>query len=151
MKTRILMVCLGNICRSPLAEGLLKSKLDPNKFEVDSAGTGSWHIGSLPDSRSISVAQKNGIDITDQRGMQFKPAFFDVYDHIFVMDTYNYEDVIDQARTEEDKAKVSLILDELFPGEKVDVPDPYNDSLRGFDNVYEMLDEAITKLAERLK
>ncbi|MGO4910956.1 low molecular weight protein-tyrosine-phosphatase [Leeuwenhoekiella sp. W20_SRS_FM14] len=151
MKTRILMVCLGNICRSPLAEGLLKSKLDPNKFEVDSAGTGSWHIGSLPDSRSISVAQKNGIDITDQRGMQFKPAFFDVYDHIFVMDTYNYEDVINLARTEADKEKVSLILDELFPGEKVDVPDPYNDSLRGFDNVFEMLDEAITKLAERLK
>ncbi|WP_028375708.1 low molecular weight protein-tyrosine-phosphatase [Leeuwenhoekiella sp. MAR_2009_132] len=151
MKTRILMVCLGNICRSPLAEGLLKSKLDPNKFEVDSAGTGSWHIGSLPDSRSISVAQKNGIDITDQRGMQFKPAFFDVYDHIFVMDTYNYEDVINLARTEADKEKVSLILDELFPGEKVDVPDPYNDSLRGFDNVFEMLNEAITKLAERLK
>ena len=72
MKTHILMVCLGNICRSPLAEGLLKSKLDPTKFQVDSAGTGSWHIGSLPDSRSIAVAQKNGIDITDQRGMQVK-------------------------------------------------------------------------------
>ena len=150
MKTRILMVCLGNICRSPLAEGLLKSKLDPNKFEIDSAGTGSWHIGSLPDSRSISVAQKNGLDITNQRGMQFKPAYFDVYDHIFVMDTYNYEDVIAQARNQKDKAKVSLILDELFPGEKVDVPDPYNDSVNGFDRVYEMLDEATTKLAERL-
>ena len=150
MKTRILMVCLGNICRSPLAEGLLKSKLDPKKFEVDSAGTGSWHVGSLPDSRSISVAQKNGIDITNQRGMQFKPAFFDQYDHIFVMDIYNYQDVIDQDRTEEDKRKVSLILDEIFPGEKVDVPDPYNDSLRGFDKVFEMLDEATTNLANRL-
>ena len=144
------MVCLGNICRSPLAEGLLKSKLDPENFEVDSAGTGHWHVGSAPDSRSIAVAQKNGLDISSQRGMQFKPAFFDRYAYIFVMDTYNYEDVIAQAPTEKDKAKVQLILDELFPGERVDVPDPYNDSLRGFDKVYEMLDEATTKIAERL-
>lgn len=144
------MVCLGNICRSPLAEGLLKSKLDAERFQVDSAGTGHWHVGSMPDSRSIAVAQKNGLDITDQRGMQFKPAFFDRYDHIFVMDNYNYEDVVAQATKDEDKAKVQLILDEIFPGERVDVPDPYNDSLRGFDRVYEMLDEATTKIAERL-
>ncbi|MEO2080540.1 MAG: low molecular weight protein-tyrosine-phosphatase [Leeuwenhoekiella sp.] len=150
MKTHILMVCLGNICRSPLAEGLLKSKLDSERFQVDSAGTGHWHVGSMPDSRSIAVAQKNGLDITDQRGMQFKPAFFDRYDHIFVMDNYNYEDVVAQATKDEDKAKVQLILDEIFPGERVDVPDPYNDSLRGFDRVYEMLDEATTKIAERL-
>lgn len=150
MKTHILMVCLGNICRSPLAEGLLKSKLDSERFQVDSAGTGHWHVGSMPDSRSIAVAQKNGLDITDQRGMQFKPAFFDRYDHIFVMDNYNYEDVVAQATQDEDKAKVQLILDEIFPGERVDVPDPYNDSLRGFDRVYEMLDEATTKIAERL-
>ena len=150
MKTHILMVCLGNICRSPLAEGLLKSKLDAERFQVDSAGTGHWHVGSMPDSRSIAVAQKNGLDITDQRDMQFKPAFFDRYDHIFVMDNYNYEDVVAQATKDEDKAKVQLILDEIFPGERVDVPDPYNDSLRGFDRVYEMLDEATTKIAERL-
>ena len=150
MKTHILMVCLGNICRSPLAEGLLKSKLDAERFQVDSAGTGHWHVGSMPDSRSIAVAQKNGLDITDQRGMQFKPAFFDRYDHIFVMDNSNYEDVVAQATKDEDKAKVQLILDEIFPGERVDVPDPYNDSLRGFDRVYEMLDEATTKIAERL-
>lgn len=150
MKTHILMVCLGNICRSPLAEGLLKSKLDAERFQVDSAGTGHWHVGSMPDSRSIAVAQKNGLDITDQRGMQFKPVFFDRYDHIFVMDNYNYEDVVAQATKDEDKAKVQLILDEIFPGERVDVPDPYNDSLRGFDRVYEMLDEATTKIAERL-
>ena len=150
METHILMVCLGNICRSPLAEGLLKSKLDAERFQVDSAGTGHWHVGSMPDSRSIAVAQKNGLDITDQRGMQFKPAFFDRYDHIFVMDNYNYEDVVAQATKDEDKAKVQLILDEIFPGERVDVPDPYNDSLRGFDRVYEMLDEATTKIAERL-
>ncbi len=150
MKTHILMVCLGNICRSPLAEGLLKSKLDTEKFQVDSAGTGHWHVGNLPDSRSIAVAQKNGLDITDQRGMQFKPAFFERYDYIFVMDNYNYEDVVAQAPKEEDKAKVQLILDEIFPGESVDVPDPYNDSQRGFDRVYEMLDEATTKIAERL-
>ncbi|PHR94557.1 MAG: protein-tyrosine-phosphatase [Leeuwenhoekiella sp.] len=150
MKTRILMVCLGNICRSPLAEGLLQAKLDPEKFEVDSAGTGHWHVGSAPDSRSIAVAQKNGLDISHQRGMQFKPAFFERYDYIFVMDQYNYEDVLAMASTDAEKAKVQMILDELFPGERVDVPDPYNDSLRGFDRVYEMLDEATTKIAERL-
>ena len=150
MKTHILMVCLGNICRSPLAEGLLKSKLDAEKFQVDSAGTGHWHVGNLPDSRSIAVAQKNGLDITDQRGMQFKPAFFERYDYIFVMDQYNYEDVLAMASTDAEKAKVQMILDELFPGERVDVPDPYNDSLRGFDRVYEMLDEATSKIAERL-
>ncbi len=150
MKTRILMVCLGNICRSPLAEGLLQSKLDPAKFEIESAGTGHWHVDSTPDSRSIAVAQKNGLDISNQRGMQFKPAFFDRYDHIFVMDQYNYEDVIAQADTDSQKAKVQMILDELFPGERVDVPDPYNDSISGFDKVYEMLDEATTKIAERL-
>lgn len=150
MKTRILMVCLGNICRSPLAEGLLSSKLDSSKFDVESAGTGHWHVGSAPDSRSIAVAQKNGLDISHQRGMQFKPAFFDRYDYIFVMDQNNYEDVITQATTDEERSKVQMILDELFPGERVDVPDPYNDSLRGFDRVYEMLDEATTKIAERL-
>ena len=71
MKTRILMVCLGNICRSPLAEGILKSKLDPNHFNVDSAGTGHWHVGNSPDPRSIKVAKKYGIDIYNQRGRQF--------------------------------------------------------------------------------
>ncbi|MAZ29599.1 MAG: protein-tyrosine-phosphatase [Cytophagaceae bacterium] len=150
MKTKILMVCLGNICRSPLAEGLLKSKLDPRKFTVDSAGTGHWHVGNSPDPRSVEVAKKNGIDISAQRGMQFKPTFFEAYDHIFVMDNSNYRDVMQLAKSQADKDKVSLILDEVFPMENVDVPDPYHGGVDGFDNVFAMLDEATTIIADRI-
>tara|TARA_R110000765_G_scaffold185803_2_gene291400 strand:- start:925 stop:1383 length:459 start_codon:yes stop_codon:yes gene_type:complete len=151
MKVQILMVCLGNICRSPLAEGLLKSKLDPEKFTVESSGTGHWHIGSPPDVRSIAIAQQNGLDIASQRGMQFKPRFFDIYDHIYVMDKYNYRDVIGFARNEADKQKVHLILDEIFPGEGVDVPDPYTGGEQGFADVYKMLDEATSNIASKLQ
>ncbi len=144
------MVCLGNICRSPLAEGILASKLPKDKFKIDSAGTGSWHIGKQPDQRSIATAKKNGLDISDQRARQFKTSDFDKFDHIFVMDNSNYNDVIALARTEEQKAKVDLILNALFPGENVDVPDPYYGSQFGFDSVYQMLDEACDNLAQKL-
>ncbi|MGB5942590.1 MAG: low molecular weight protein-tyrosine-phosphatase [Leeuwenhoekiella sp.] len=150
MKTKILMVCLGNICRSPLAEGLLKSKLDPQKFTVDSAGTGSWHIGNSPDSRSVDVAAKNGLDISDQRGMLFKSEFFQEYDHIFVMDSSNLSDVRRLARTEAEKQKVSLILDEAPELHQKHVPDPYSGGLKGFDKVYALLDTATDRLAARL-
>lgn len=144
------MVCLGNICRSPLAEGILASKLPKNDFLVDSAGTGHWHVGNPPDKRSILTAQKNGIDITNQRGKLFKPSFFQEYDYIYVMDTNNYADVIKMAKNEEEKKKVQLILDELFPGENVDVPDPYNGIQSNFDQVFEMLDEACESIANKL-
>jgi protein-tyrosine phosphatase len=149
MPTRVLMVCLGNICRSPLAEGILTSKLPKNKFNVDSAGTGHWHVGEQPDKRSIEIAKRHGIDITNQRAMLFKPSFFDLYDYIYVMDNSNYTDVIRQAPNEEAKQKVSLLLDIIFPNENVDVPDPYYNST-GFDQVYEMLDDACTLIAEKL-
>ena len=144
------MVCLGNICRSPLAEGILKSKLDLSKFEVQSAGTGGWHVGDLPDPRSIEIAKKNGLDITDQRGKQFSTYDFEIYDHIFVMDNSNYKDVLKLANTEAEKQKVHRILDELFPGENVDVPDPYYGGDTGFANVYTMLDQACESIAHRL-
>lgn len=150
MPVKILMVCLGNICRSPLAEGILASKLPTNEFLVDSAGTGHWHIGSPPDKRSILTAQKNGLDISHQRGKQFVPSLFDEFDFIYVMDTNNYEEVIKMARNDEDKNKVQLILDELFPGENVDVPDPYHGFQSNFDQVYEMLDEACESIAKKL-
>jgi len=150
MKTKVLMVCLGNICRSPLAEGLLKSKLDAKKYLVESAGTGDWHIGQQPDPRSIAVAKKNSLDITQQRGRQFKASDFKEFDHIFVMDISNKNDVLDMASSEEEKKKVHLILDELFPNENVDVPDPYQGSERGFDNVYEMLDKATDVISRRI-
>ena len=150
MKTKILMVCLGNICRSPLAEGILKSKLDIALFQVDSAGTGGWHVGSPPDPRSVAVARQHGLDITDQRGKKFSVYDFEIYDHIFVMGNSNYRDVVNQAQSDSEKQKVQLILDEIFPGENVDVPDPYYGGDQGFENVYQMLDEACENIVRRL-
>lgn len=150
MKTKILMVCLGNICRSPLAEGILTSMLNSTTFEVQSAGTGSWHVGSSPDPRSIAVAAKNNIDISHQRGKHFSTYDFEIYDHIFVMDNTNYRDVIKLAKSETEKQKVSRILDELFPGENVDVPDPYYGGNNGFDDVYTMIYQACEKIMSRL-
>lgn len=145
------MVCLGNICRSPLAEGILRSKLPSAGFTVDSAGTGNWHIGKKPDDRSIAVAKKNGLEISNQRGQQFTTAFFDAFDYIFVMDQSNFDDVIKMAQTPEHKQKVQLLLNEIFPGENVDVPDPFYGLANGFDLVYQMLDQACEALAIRLQ
>ncbi|MBF4508104.1 low molecular weight phosphotyrosine protein phosphatase [Flavobacterium sp. JLP] len=150
MPVKILMVCLGNICRSPLAEGILASKLPKDKFIVDSAGTGSWHVGHSPDKRSIAVAQKNGLCIDNQKGRQFKTSDFDEFDYIYVMDNSNYRDVIHLAKTPEHESKVHLILNELFPDENVDVPDPYFGAVNGFDNVYQMLDEVAEIIASKL-
>jgi protein-tyrosine phosphatase len=150
MPVKILMVCLGNICRSPLAEGILASKLPKGKFLVDSAGTGSWHIGRAPDNRSIATAKKNGLNIANQKGRQFATSDFDTFDYIFVMDNNNYSDVIDLATNELQKRKVQLILNEIFPNENVDVPDPYYGLENGFDMVYQMLDEACEIIAQKL-
>ena len=149
--TRILMVCLGNICRSPLAEGILKSKVDPSKVFVDSAGTSDYHINHSPDERSISVANKNQLDITSQKGRQFEVKDFDAFDHIYVMDMSNYNDVISLARNEEDKKKVKLILNEVFPGENVEVPDPYYGGHNGFQKVFQMLDQACEIIAKKVE
>lgn len=147
---RVLMVCLGNICRSPLAEGILKSKVDSTKVKIDSAGTGGWHVGELPDIRSIEVARKNLIDITDQRCRKFSYLDFEEYDLIYVMDSSNFSDVMDLAVNEKDREKVRLILDEIHPGDNRDVPDPYYGGPQGFDNVYAMLNEACDRIANRL-
>lgn len=150
MQVKVLMVCLGNICRSPLAEAILKSKVDAAKVQVDSAGTGGWHVGELPDPRSIEIAKKHGLDITDQRGKQFSTYDFEIYDHIFVMDNSNYRDVIKLAKSDAERKKVKRILDEIFPGENVDVPDPYYGGDMGFENVFKMLDEACDLIAVKL-
>ncbi|MBG6111184.1 protein-tyrosine phosphatase [Flavobacterium sp. CG_9.10] len=144
------MVCLGNICRSPLAEGILASKLPKNKFTVDSAGTGSWHIGHAPDERSIAVAKKNRVSISHQKGRQFSKSDFDSFDYIYVMDHTNYQDVLELAENKEQKDKVKLILNELFPNENVDVPDPYFGLPNGFQIIYNMLDEACDVIAKKL-
>ena len=150
MPIKILMVCLGNICRSPLAEGILASKLPANKFTVDSAGTGSWHIGHKPDERSIAIAKKNKLDISKQKGRQFTTSDFDDFDYIYVMDNSNYWDVVQLVDNKSQTEKVQLILNELFPNENVDVPDPYFGIPNGFDSVYKMLDEACDIIAKKL-
>lgn len=144
------MVCLGNICRSPLAQGLLASKLPKNDFFVDSAGTGNWHVGKQPDERSIAVAERNNLDISLQKGRLFLPSDLETFDYIYVMDNSNYNDVIAMTTNEDQKSKVQLILNELFPGENVDVPDPYYGLQNGFDTVYKMLDETCEVIAKKL-
>ncbi|MCF6280545.1 MAG: low molecular weight phosphotyrosine protein phosphatase [Flavobacteriaceae bacterium] len=146
---RILMVCLGNICRSPLAEGILKSKTFLKKVEVDSAGTGDYHIGGLPDKRSISIAKEYNIDITDQRARQFSVVDFDNFDIIYAMDTSNYKNILRIARNTDDKKKVRLILNEVFPDENLDVPDPYAGGKHGFATVYIMLEQACEIIANK--
>lgn len=150
MKTKVLMVCLGNICRSPLAEGILKSKVDFDNVFVDSAGTGHWHVGNKPDPRSIEIAKNHGIDISNQRGRQFTQKDFQEFDYVFVMDTSNRDDVLSLAQTQEERKKVHLILDEIFPNENMDVPDPYYGGNQGFENVYQMLNQACDKIVMRL-
>ena len=147
--TKILMVCLGNICRSPLAEGLLRSKL-PARFGVDSAGTGNWHVGHAPDKRSIEIAKLNQLDISAQRGRQFSISDFDDYDYIYAMDTSNYRDLIALAPNETAKSKIRLILNELFPNENMDVPDPYFGMHNGFEQVYAMLNKCCDIIARNL-
>ena len=148
--TKILMVCLGNICRSPLAEGILKSKLASDGFFVDSAGTSNYHIGDLPDKRSIDIARSNQIDISNQRGRQFSTNDFGTFNFIYVMDSSNYENVIRLARNQEDIDKVKLILNELYPNENMAVPDPYYGGSDGFKNVFNLLDDACNTIANKL-
>jgi len=149
-KTKILMVCLGNICRSPLAEGILASKLDPNRFEVDSAGTGNWHVGNPPDKRSIAVGKTHDVHIDHLKGRQFTAHDFNVFDRIYVMDSSNLSNVLALRENDTHTTKASMILEVLFPGENVDVPDPYYGETRDFERVYDMLDQACTLIAEEL-
>lgn len=147
---KILMVCLGNICRSPLAEGILqqKAKLAKLDWQVDSAGTYGGHTGEYPDKRSQYVALKNDIDISQQKARQFSTYDFEIYDHIFVMDAMNYKDVVRLAQNDDERNKVKFILNEVFPMENRPVPDPYYGEF-GFENVYQLLDKACTKIIEK--
>ena len=144
------MVCLGNICRSPLAEGILKNKTQNLDVFVDSAGTASYHVGNLPDSRSIEIANKNGIDLTDQRARQFSEKDFDDFDKIYAMDTNNYSNIISLARNQSDRDKVDVILNELTPKSYDSVPDPYYGAGDGFQIVYDMLDNACDAIVAKL-
>ncbi len=149
MKTKVLMVCLGNICRSPLAEGILKSKVDPDKVFVDSAGTAGYHVGNPPDHRSVAVARQNGLDISNQRCRKFSSIDFLEFDHIYVMDKSNFSNVMQLANTEDDRAKVKLLLEEI-DFDISEVPDPYYGGADGFEKVYQMIDRACEAIAKKL-
>lgn len=142
---KILMVCLGNICRSPLAEGILQSKL-PEGFVVDSAGTIDMHEGNSPDQRSIQTAKNYNVDISQQKSRHFSASDFQEYDRIYVMDQNNLKDVLKLATSEEERQKVSLILEN-----NKEVPDPYWSEMKEFDEVYQLLDRACDIIAKELK
>ena len=154
---KILMVCLGNICRSPLAEGILQKKLLESKKNsmysiiVDSAGTSDYHEGSSPDRRSIQIANMHGVNIEGQQSATFKVDFFNKYDLIYVMDKSNYSDLLVVASNSEDKNKVKLILNELTPCKDNDVPDPYYGGEKGFDKVFALLDKTCDKIVLKLE
>ncbi len=147
---KILMVCLGNICRSPLAEGIMQRKISEHglDWQVDSAGTGAWHVGELPDRRSIATARQYGIDITHQRARQLKPHDLDRFDLVLAMDSQNYRDILRLATKKEQEEKVQLIMNFASPGRNQAVPDPYWDD-NGFEQVFRMLEEACGKVVER--
>ena len=146
---RILMVCLGNICRSPLAQGILERKVAAQglDWEIDSAGTGSWHIGEQPDPRSVYTAGQHGLDISAQRARQFDRQDLKDFDLILAMDQSNYRDILRLAQSPAEAKKVKKILDYTSDENGGDVPDPYWDD-DGFEKVYQMLDQACDALIE---
>lgn len=150
---KVLMVCLGNICRSPIAEGILRAKAAEKGVDVetDSAGTAAYHVGESPDARMTLTAKKNGIDISDLRARQFVKQDYADFDLIYAMDRSNYENMLRLAQTEEDKVKVRLILNESHPGSDEEVPDPYYGGDQGFQLVIDLLDEAVDKVIERIE
>lgn len=148
------MVCLGNICRSPLAEGILQHKINKLGLNwiIDSAGTGGWHIGDAPHKGSQKIAKKYGVDISGQKGRKFNKEDFDYYDKIYVMDSENYNDVKRIAADLFDENKIDLIMNEVYPGKNMRVPDPwYENTDAAFENVYHLLDKATDAIIEKYK
>lgn len=145
---KILMVCLGNICRSPLADGLLRKKVEELNLpiEVDSAGTSGHHKGEKPDARMMEVAQRFGTDLSFLRSRPITQEDLDEFDVIYTMDRDNYWDVVNMCVTNEQEAKVIPILDLVYPEENLSVPDPYYGGEQGFIDVYKMLDEATDRI-----
>ena len=147
------MVCLGNICRSPLADGLMRLKSEENNLslQIDSAGTSAFHVGDRPDRRMTQTAKKHDLDISYLRARQFVVSDFDEFDLIFAMDLSNKENILKLARTKDDSKKVKLMLNETFPGENMEVPDPYYGGDAGFENVYQLLNNACEIVITKIK
>ena len=150
---KILMVCLGNICRSPLAQGILekKSKESNLNIYVDSAGTGGWHVGSSPDLRSINIAKKYNIDISDQKARKFSTYDFQEFDKIFVMDNNNYRDLIRLCSNKKEWNKIQLILKNIDPEKNTSVPDPYYGEEDGFEKIYRLLEKACSEIISKIE
>lgn len=150
--TSILFVCLGNICRSPLAEGVFRAVAEErglsHLFRLDSAGTGGWHAGSSPDPRSVAIAAKHGIDITGQSARKVVPEDFDTFDLLLGMDRSNVDELRRLAPAGA-KSRIHLFLD--YAGEGLrDVPDPYFGGPDGFADIYHMIREASESLLDRV-
>lgn len=150
--TKVLFVCLGNICRSAMAEGILthKSATQKLEFEVDSAGTSDYHIGEAPDKRMQKKALQHGINIANQKGRQFTVKDFDAFDYIFAMDESNRDNILKLARNEQDKNKVELFLNLSYPNQDLSVPDPYYGGEQGFEDVYQMLNTTCDNFINQL-
>ncbi|MDC1221814.1 low molecular weight phosphotyrosine protein phosphatase [Salibacteraceae bacterium] len=149
---KILFVCLGNICRSPMAEGIFrdKAKLLGLDIDFDSCGTGDWHVGDEPDERAQACIKKNGSDISDLRGRQFRQSDFNDFDRIYTMDESNHGNILKLTDSQSSKDKVKMILNETHPGSNMSVPDPYFGGDSGFDGVYQMLSEAADKVLSEI-
>ena len=150
---KILMVCLGNICRSPLAEGILRKKIEEHNINAEVASTGfvSFHEGQSADKRAQKTALQFGVDIGHHKASVFKTSDFDIYDHIYVMDNENMKHVLRLSRNKDDYKKTGLILNELFPGENKIVPDPYYGGPEGFTHVFQLLDKACDAIIQKIK
>jgi protein-tyrosine phosphatase len=146
---KLLFVCLGNICRSPLAKIIMDEKITKYKLdaETDSAGFERFHRGDPADARSVNVARAHNLDLTSHRARMFIPRDFDEFDRIFVMDRTNYNDVMGVARDSNDESKVDYILNAIYPGEDRHVPDPWYGGKEGFEKVFQLLDLACESLA----
>ncbi|WP_370899715.1 low molecular weight protein-tyrosine-phosphatase [Chryseobacterium gossypii] len=147
---KILMVCLGNICRSPMAEGIMRTKL-PADFFVDSVGTISQHEGEHPDKRAIKTAANHGIDISGQVSRPISKSNLENFDRIYCMDIDIFEDVISKAENEEQRQKIFLFLEAAGNHENAEVPDPYWGDMDDFENVFRILDDGCNKIAHQLK
>ncbi len=145
------MVCLGNICRSPLAEGILQQKAFEAglAWSVESAGTNSYHTGEPPHPLSQKVARLNGIDISTQRARRFAAADFDSYDKIYALAGDVLDDIMRIAKNKFDAGKAELLMNEQFPGKNLDVPDPYYGTEPGYHEVYKMISEVCDRIIEK--
>lgn len=150
---KILMVCLGNICRSPMAEGIFRAKVEEAGLdvEVDSAGTSDYHIDEAPDDRAIAKSASYGIDISNLRGRQLQAEDFEAFDRIYVMDSSNYENASLLVQNSEKLKKLDFFLNLSYPGENRSVPDPYFGGEEGFEHVYQLLNQASDKLIADIK